>query len=268
MLHIAYCTWYCDDQLQIIANPHKKLFAHLHFLKKAIKIQSNFERTRGIVTCPDKSIVIPIGHHINENISLDLHGERTIYPTLRGSNTTKILGLTIARSSFTSHHAEIAHNKANAILKELLKLRDIDTRVKLHLIKALIIPSLTYPVTPLNSASIASMLKLQASLNKALQFVYNAHWPTNIISARNLHARAKILPINQIIHHSANKLWQKIKAGTAADITVCNNVLSIPYLNPNKRFHSSYLRSIKDEPPPLFTINDSHSRDVLNYYNS
>ena len=112
------------------------------------------------------------------------------------------------------------------------------------------------------------MLKLQASLNKALQFVYNVNWPTNIISARTLHARARIMPINQTIHHSANKLWQKIKAGTAADSTVFNKILNIPYIKPNKRFHFSYLRSIKDEPPPLFTVNDSHSRDVLSYYNS
>ena len=267
LLPVAYCTWYCDDQLQIIANPHKKLFAHLHFIKKAIKIQTNFERTRGIITCPEKSIIIPIGHTIKDPISLNMHGEETVYPTLRGRNTTKILGLTISRSSFTASHIEVAHNKADAILRELYKLKDLDIMVKLHLIKALIIPSLTYPVTPLNAASISGMLKLQSSLNKALKFVYNASWPINVISARNLHTRARIKPINQIVHHSSCKLWFKIKEGLAADRDTCSKIINLPYARPNQRFPSSYVRSQKDEPPPLFTANDSHSREMLQYYN-
>ena len=111
------------------------------------------------------------------------------------------------------------------------------------------------------------IIKLQRVLNKALKFVFNAFWP-NVITARALHIRAKIKPINQILHNRASKIWSKIEDGTAGDINSFNSIKNLPFPRPHHNFPSSYLRSKKDEPPPIYTKNDCHSAEVIAYYNS
>ena len=153
------------------------------------------------------------------------------------------------------------------MVKKLYVFRELNTKAKLHLVKALVIPSLTYPVTPLNTSSITGMLTLQRVLNKALFFVYDIRWPTNIATAKSLHERARLKPINQIIHNRAKSTWDKIRNGTAADPTVSDFITSLAYENPNTRYPSSMVRADKDEPPPIYTVNDTRSPEIIEYYN-
>ena len=131
--------------------------------------------------------------------------------------------------------------------------------------KALIIPTLVYPVTPLNSAPITGVLDLQRVLNKALKFVFNARYP-DLVTMRELHTRAKLKPINQILHNRAKATWDKIESGTAGDPDMFNRIKRIPIVKPHFNFPSSYRRTLKEEPPPIYTKEDIYLIEVQNYY--
>ena len=95
----------------------------------------------------------------------------------------------------------------------------------------------------------------------------DARWP-NFTNMRDLHTRAKVKPINQILHTRAKNLWIKIENGTAGDPTRFTSIRDMPFESPNNYFPSSYRRTLKEEPPPLYTERDSHSPDILLYYNT
>ena len=181
-------------------------------------------------------------------------------------DSIKLLGLNIKKQSFTSKHIQIQVAKANALHTSFYSLYDMDERSKLILVKALIIPTLTYPCTPLNIAPRTSIYELQKVLNKSLRFVYKIHYPI-CVTNKSLHEKAKIKPINQTIHNQASKTWSKIADGIAADPNIFTKIINLPFNRPKKKFPSSYARALLEEPPPIYNLNDSRTRDVINYYN-
>ena len=261
----TYDPWYCDDQLQVIAGDYSRIGAHKFQLDKAIKTQNSFERTRGIITCTEKSVVIPIGQKLDRNFKVNDNGNILYYPTIQSTGTTKILGLTIARHSFTSAHISVASRNAKNSLSKCYRFQGLDTSVRIMLYKMLVLPILTYPVTPLNTAPKSGMLQLQRVQNKALSFIYNSRWPL-IVPARNLHQRATLEPINIVIHDRARAIWEKIEAGIAADLNSFTRIDAIPYNNPYRNFPSSLYRARKPAPPPIFTLEDTHLPQVNAYY--
>ena len=261
----TYDPWYADDQLQVVAPNFNRAHGHLHHINKAIVSQNNFESTRGILTCSEKSIIIPFGFKLPKEVKVPFQGNTLVYPSLQGAASTKLLGLSVSSRSFTAPHIKISRAIANNILSSLYSLRGLDQRSKLILIKTLIMPILTYPVTPLNTASIFGMVSLQKVLNRGLRFVYNVKWQ-DMTTSKSLHLKAKISPINVTIHNRAVQVWEKIKNGIAADIETFRTITSLDYNKPNSWFPSSYTRAQKAEPPPIFTRRDTHSRRINNYY--
>ena len=150
-------------------------------------------------------------------------------------------------------------------MSRLYSLCGLDHRSKLILVKTLIIPILTYPVTPLNTASAHGMVSLQKVLNRGLRFVYNTKWQ-DMTTSRSLHLRAKIFPINITIHNRAMQVWNKIGNGIAADIETFRTITSLDYNKPNSWFPSSYTRAQKAEPPPIYTYRDTRSQRSIRYY--
>ena len=178
-----------------------------------------------------------------------------------GPASTKILGLNITRYSFTAQHIKQIYGAAKLTLSKLRALHNLDIKSKLTLIKTLIFSKLSYPVTPLNTASPSGFASLQAVQNKALRFAYNINWRDRITS-KNLHIRAKLDPINITIHNRAKETWEKIAAGTAAHPSVYERVSGINISQPKRNYPSSLQRALKPIPPPIFIQKDVKKRRI------
>ena len=80
--HYTYSPWYCDDQVQIVATPFKSKFFHNSQLKNSIRVQNQFERTRGIITCVEKSIITPVSMIQLRNLVVNENNINSNYPIL------------------------------------------------------------------------------------------------------------------------------------------------------------------------------------------
>ena len=138
---------------------------------------------------------------------------------------------------------------------KLYKLYKCPVDVKMHLVKTLVLPHLTYPTIPLHLACKTNMLKLQAVQNKALRFVYGVKWD-DFITSKSLHLehKYKMLPINQTLYWRARKLWEGIEADIAGNASMLDQILKLPQSTKEDRFFpSSYNAAmLQSEPPPLF----------------
>ena len=101
--------------------------------------------------------------------------------------------------------------------------------------------------------------------NRALKFAYDIRYPS-VPTAKSLHERAKMPPLNQNIYKGAKEMWRKIEAGDAADVDTFNNIININITNPHFYFPSSYDRVQKDLPPPIYTAEDCASQITKLYY--
>ena len=267
-LHNTYAPWYCDDLHLIVATPCGRRNRHRHprELRSAIISQNNFERNRGILTCPEKSVITPINRYEHERLEVNDGNSIVHYPHLARQATTKILGLHITPHSFTSRHTDEAVAKATSMLGEMMSLHGLGIKAKTLFVKSLIIPTLTYPCIPLNTASISNLYKLQKVLNKALKFTLNTYYP-QIFTNRSLHQKLDIKPINQIIHNQAKSIWEKIEDGRAGDVATYNLIDDMEVTKYYNNFPSSLNISRKGEPPPIYGPSDCHLPEVLDFYN-
>ena len=200
------------------------------------------------------------------NIEFESGDETIRYNYLQQGETTKILGLHITRCSWTAQHAIKTAKKANKIISYLYAVRGFSTRNKLYLIKTLVIPILLYPCVPLNASSIATIATLQTVLNRALRFAFGVRYP-DMPTARSLHIRAKIKPINIMLYKRAKNLWAKLESGHAGDRNTFEDIIGTPIEKPHTWFPSSYTRAQKPEPPPMYTRQEGSSPQLVAYYN-
>ena len=265
----TYSPWYCDDMHEFVATISGKNCKgrHKNHIIAAIKNQNAFEKSRGILTCVEKSVITSVAQIERGNLEFNVGGERLKYPYLSKGKSTKILGLHITTSSWQVKQSEESSKKAKHIVGCLYNMNGLSQSAKLHLIKMLVIPTLTYPCTPLNASSTACFARLQTAQNKALNFVFNNRYP-DLETSKSLHIRAKLSPINQNIYKQAKKIWEKIEAGTAADIVSYNKIMREPQGRSHRNYPSSHARAQKAEPPPIYNIKDSRSPAVKLYYES
>ena len=263
----TYAPWYCDDLHLIVASPTGVANRRRHpsQLKQAIINQNIFERKRGILTCPEKSVITSIGCANRHNVEIDDGNSISLYPHLQRNATTKILGLNINNHSFTAKQVEKSCDKATAFLKEFKCLRDLSIPSKTLLVKSLIIPTITYPCIPLNTCSITCLYKLQTIQNNALRFIYKVKYP-RMVTNRELHHLSGLLPINQVIHARAKTIWGNIEAGEAGDPQTFDWINSMDIHKYYNNFPSSLNISRKDDPPPIYNIDDTRTQSTTNFY--
>ena len=263
----SYAPWYCDDLHTIVATPcgRRNVRRHPTKMREAIINQNDFEKRRGILTCPEKSVITPIRRKELGSLEVDDGDSIVHYPYLHRNSTTKILGLHITTHSFTSRHVEQAADKAQAMLLSLYTFHGLNIKSKSNLVKSYLIPTLTYPCIPLNTASITCIYTLQTILNKALKYIFNIKYPQRVTN-KSLHLRLGIKPINQVIHNQAKSIWSKIRDGSAGDVATFNEISGMQIHHYYQNFPSSLDISLKEEPPPIYNPTDCRSPEVLDFY--
>ena len=192
---------YADDITQIItyAGKSKKMLSRK--IEKEIININTYEKLWKIQTNTQKFTLLPLAIKKTEPVTID----GNIIPY---KQEAKVLGLKISNTGYNKHVKDTI-NKSMLALNTIKKFSKLNTKIKLHLVKACVTPILTYPAYVLNALATTQILKLQRTQNKALRFVYNERYPyTN--NTKDLHTLAKMEPINKTIHHRGNTIKHKI----------------------------------------------------------
>lgn len=85
-------------------------------------------------------------------------------------------------------------------------LNQCPAKIKLHLVKAFLIPILYYPPIPL--VNLSKKKKLQDIQNKGLRFAFNQKYPFTK-NTRTLHSEANIEPLNYNLYHRSKEILKK-----------------------------------------------------------
>ncbi len=193
---------YADDITQIIIQPGKSRHMLARKIEREIKHISNYENKWKIKTNTSKFTLLPIA--IKKTTPVTIDGENIPY-----ANKASILGLKIGTQGYTKHISNIS-KKATLALKITKRFDKLDSNIKLHLIKACVLPILTYPTYTLSAISNSQMLSLQRIQNKALRFTYNEKYPYTK-TTEELHSQANLLPINLTLHKRGNQIKHKLE---------------------------------------------------------
>lgn len=193
---------YADDVSQVIFHPGRSGRMLSARTEREITRVSAYEREWRIKTNLNKFTVIPTA---TRNPSPLFVGGDPVDYQRHGS----LLGLRTTAGGYTTH-VTMRVGQARAALAKLYRFRDMETKIKLHLIKALVIPVLTYPPVPIHALSKKSISRLQKVQNAALRFAYNIRWDS-FMTMEELHERASIPALNIRLHTLAAQVWRRIE---------------------------------------------------------
>ena len=149
-------------------------------------------------------------------------------------------------------------SRARAVLGTLWGSKTAKAKTRVHLVKTLVFPHLTYPCIPLHTATNHQLGGLQGVQNEAIKYALGVSW-FDFIPSAHLHNRFrfKFQPLNQLLYWRAKKVWEKISTGHAADLTQYNLLRNELEPEPDESYHSWFPSSINmvegPEPPPMYT---------------
>lgn len=121
----------------------------------------------------------------------------------------KILDTEISRNGINKQVVEVVA-KAGAALFELYRSLDLPENIRVHLIKAYMIPILLYPIIPVYATIKTAQSKLKKIQNKALRFAYNEKH-LNTRNTKTLHELENIEPVNYTLHVRAEKSLKNLQ---------------------------------------------------------
>ena len=257
----VHSAWYADDNHNIVVTIGGTIHRNNLKVTSIIRQINQFLKHEGLVTDPDKSWM-QAAHK---------RPECSNHPTIRvnGHDYTftnrpqRLLGLYVKPFSWVTEQVNRNSGRAYSILGILKRFKSAPTPMKMYLVKAFVLSVLMYPTVPLHTASDNQMVKLQAVQNAALKFAYNKGWPDRT-KARTLHGgTTPTLPVNQVLHHRANKIWTSISEGRAGDLNTYNRLLTTPtdYNKlPSHPFPSSMDLAFGPPPPPIYSMGPNHGR--------
>ena len=144
---------YADDVTQIITQPGRSRNMLAKKIEREAKLVSDYENKWKIKTNTSKFTLLPIA--MKKTAPVTLNNNNIEY-----NKQAKILGLNITIHGYNKHINEIK-KKATLALSIIRRFYLLQPTIKLHLVKACVLPILTYPAYPLNSISKSALLKLQ-----------------------------------------------------------------------------------------------------------
>ena len=83
-------------------------------------------------------------------------------------------------------------------------------KIKIHLVKALILPIIDYPPIPIHTMSKHQITKLQKIQNRALRFATNQRHPYTM-TTQQIHTHTKTTPLNIRLHNRAKAIWERLE---------------------------------------------------------
>lgn len=212
-------------------------------IERKIQNINNYEHKWKIKTNTQKFTLLPIALKKLRPVTIN----NTIIPYAKEA---KILGLKLGTHGYNKHIKDLT-DKAEIALTTLKRFSTLNTNIKLHLIKACVLPILTYPSYALNAASKSQLIRLQTKQNKALRFVFNEKYPFTKTTAE-LHALANVKPINLTLHIRGNNTKHSL-----TDILQDNTYINTIEHHDREREHSWFKKAIntlsRDEPEPIYT---------------
>lgn len=236
---------YADDITQIITYSGKSKKMMAKKVEREIKLVNDYEKKWKIKTNTGKFKIIPLAVKKKEPITID----GNILPY---SSEGTILGLHMNTRGILP---QIKHNKskASAALTTMKRFDTLPTHMKLHLVKACVLPILTYPSYPLNSIAKTPMFSLQKIQNKALRFAYGQRHPYTM-NTKELHQTAKLKTINEIVYKRGELIRNKL-----TDIKKDEIYTQILQQNDNSEhgwFRKPIVSLNKPKPNAIYTHND------------
>lgn len=192
---------FADDVTQLVIYPGKSTEIMSNHTGEAIENINRYEKKWKIKTNINKFKVIPLAKRVTSPLIVE--GNVMDY-----SSQGTVLGLKVTGTGYSSFIKE-KKQRAQDILSKLQRFRNLSEKNKKKLYLALIRSVLEYPPVPLNTVSKTRMKDLQTIQNKALRFIYNIKY-TDYITNEELHRRAELPTIEQLIKERATVTWEKI----------------------------------------------------------
>lgn len=194
---------YADDISQVVYHPGpSKDMANARTEREILRINT-FEDRWKINTNLAKFTVVPLA---TRNPSLLTVNDEVVDQQQHGT----FLGLHVGRYGYTSHVKQRVC-RAKSVLTTLYRFNDLSPKIKLHLVKTLVLPVLTYPPIPLHSMSKTAISRLQKVQNSALRFVYNTRW-YHYRRMESLHEASSLPPLNIRLKMLATRVWDQLEA--------------------------------------------------------
>lgn len=235
---------YADDVTQIVFYQGRSCQMLNRSTGREIERINAFEEEWKIHTNINKFTVIPMATKRPADLLVD---EELVDFSPHGT----MLGLKISNRGYTTHITARVGQAKDALVK-LYRFRDLDCKIKLHLVKALILPVLTYPPIPLHTMSRTAISRLQKVQNAALRFVYNTRWD-EFRTSESLHELASLPALNVSLHRLATKVWEKLDEEGGEQFRALQQL----HREAPQRNHSWFPRSLKimdtnQEPAPRY----------------
>lgn len=193
---------YADDITQITGYKGKsKNILNRQTEREILKV-NDFEKKWRIKTNLTKFTPLHLGARITNPLIID-------EDPIEFKSEGKCLGLLITINGYNKHIQD-RNNKALAALKKLYRLQHMPEKIKIHLVKALVLPILEYPPIPTHALSQTQVSKLQKIQNKALRFATNQRYPYTM-NKMQIHQYTKTLPLNIKLHERAKRVWDRLE---------------------------------------------------------
>lgn len=203
---------FADDIIHVIRsdstrNPNRALSAKRK-LQQELKRTLDWEVNWKIQTCYDKCLVGFSGSTLDTLEAIG--GIRVNNHHIRIVNEISILGFTFNNLQRSTPQVISAISKAKVNIAKLYRFRSAPVKIKRYLYITLIRPLLEYPCLELCKTSKENIIKLQRIQNSATRFILNVKLNDRIRS-EELHARAKLDPINIRLAKLSRKMLYKMR---------------------------------------------------------
>lgn len=240
---------YADDITQIITYEGKSKEYMKRKTERAIAEINDYEYKWKIKTNQNKFKILHISK--KKPLPITINGQNIPY-----SGQETILGLKISTNGITSH-IKNKKQKATAALQKIKRFGSLNTNIKLHLYKALVLPHLEYPPIPLNTIKQTNKYKLQAVQNKALRWVMSDRPPYST-NTEEIHLSLQVDSLNIRNFNQAYKTWEKLRIFQEEEV---EKITDVEILGTHSWWPKSYLEDNAISPPPIYCRSRARRED-------